>query len=53
MWHRKHRRKSQKTGPEREAEAKPATEEDLQPRDAREMPRGPQDPVNPGGEAAT
>jgi len=30
-----------------------ATEEDLQPRDASEMPREPQNPVNPNGETAT
>jgi hypothetical protein len=40
-------------GKDREREAEPATEEDLQARDASEMPREPQNPVDPKADAAT
>jgi hypothetical protein len=32
---------------------KPKSEEDLQPKDASEMPQAPQNPVDPGPEPAT
>jgi hypothetical protein len=42
-----------RTGPKRESDEKPPTEEDLQPRDAAEAPRETQNPVQPGPELAT
>lgn len=42
-----------RTGPKRESDGKPRTEEDLQARDAAEIPREPQNPVQPGPELAT
>lgn len=56
LWHR---RSTRRNGTTEEAEdstqegAHDMTEEDLQPRDASEMPREPQNPVNPNPEAAT
>jgi len=44
------RRRSERDTP---AGSERTTEEDLQPRDASEMPREPQNPVNPNAETAT
>lgn len=45
--------KQRRSEPDTSTDSERTTEEDLQPRDASEMPREPQNPVNPNGEAAT
>jgi len=50
---RKSKRHEERTRPDPRRDPKPESEEDLQPRDPREAPHEPQDPVNPGADLAT